>query len=265
MNMRRYPSRRGFSLFELLVIIAVIAILIGLLLPAVQKVRDAAARVQCQNNLKQIILAMHNMNDTYNGISPAFGDFNGSTGTYFFHILPFIEQDNLYKLAMIDGQGTSVWNNEVYSKTIPIYLCPLDSSGGDRHLFNEWLATSNYAANWLVLGVSGARIPVSFPDGLSNTIAFTERYQVCSDTPCGWGYSGNTDWAPVFALSSVAKFQVLPAPGQCNPALPQSPHSGGINAGMADGSVVFVNQAVSQQTWYYATCPNDGMPLGNDW
>jgi prepilin-type processing-associated H-X9-DG protein len=141
----------------------------------------------------------------------------------------------------------------------------VDTRGGEKHLYNEWLGTSNYAANFLALGTAGARLPTSFPDGLSNTIAFTERYQICNDVPCGWGYSGGTEWAPVFAYTSLARFQVLPAPGQCNPALPQSLHSGVMIVGMADGSVRTVNLEVSPQTWYRATCPNDGMVLGNDW
>ncbi len=268
MKKRPHFARRGFSLFELLVIIAVIAILIGLLVPAVQKVRETANRLKCSNSLKQIALAMHMINDTHNRIPGAFGDFpnEGSVGTYFFHILPYIEQDNLYKNAALPGgNGFSVWQNETFSKPMPLYWCPSDGSAGDHHIFNDWLATSNYACNFLAFGTAGARIPNSFPDGTSNTIAFSERFQVCKDTPCAWGYSGGTEWAPVFAYSSQAKFQMEPAPGQCNPALAQSGHTGGINVAMADGSVRFVNQAVSQQTWYYACTPAGGEVLGNDW
>src|SRR5882757_6024898 len=138
--MKLRNRRQGFSLFELLVIIAVIAILLGLLLPAVQKTREAAARIQCANNLKQITLALHNINDTYGRTPGVFGDFpaEGSNGTYFFHILPFIEQDNLYKNAKLDNGGFSVWHNATYSVSLKIYLCPSDPTGNQAHLFDNW-------------------------------------------------------------------------------------------------------------------------------
>src|SRR5712692_3416403 len=99
--MPRIPFRRGFTLIELLVVIAIIAVLVALLLPAVQQAREAARRSQCKNNLKQLGLATHMYNDTYNTFP--IGSWHGVQGTWLATLLPFLDQTNMYVLYKGSG------------------------------------------------------------------------------------------------------------------------------------------------------------------
>ncbi len=385
---RVFRRWRGFTLIELLVVIAIIAILIGLLLPAVQKVREAAARISCQNNLHQISIAIQNCADTNQGtLPPAIGTYpvnlqggqlwicpktaNTAWGGFLYFLLPFMEQDNLYKgtqcgtwnplnpggiskpqyswsgtsvLPYVSGSG--IEDGGISSPTggmgtsilppyqmigIPVksYVCPSDPTGNNGIGYGGWAAVSSYVYNGILFQADWngySKYPASIQDGTSNTIFMTETY--AGDTGGGgyglpwakglasnggapyppgtyggdqtlywWDYnsfqtpqSANGDCGlggPTPAAGVWPSFYgpaygplIQPSVSYCANTTGQwtwggglsicmcravSPHTGGINCAMGDGSVRFVNGAISGTTWFQATTPAGGEVLGPDW
>jgi prepilin-type processing-associated H-X9-DG protein/prepilin-type N-terminal cleavage/methylation domain-containing protein len=214
--MRTRTPRLALTLIELLVVIAIIAVLIGLLVPAVQKVRAAAARSQCANNLKQIGLAMHGYMDGNNGLPPnGVYTYNGSAvvqtspWSAISRILPYIEQENLFR--GIDFSTPYSTQPAITSRRVATYLCPAeinDKGSGTDPIYGNKNWTLNYAVNlgtWRVL-ISKATImqtgdgafspnlgfrPAHFTDGMSNTLALSEvkAYTVkiaCSPNTITW-------------------------------------------------------------------------------
>src|SRR5262245_40378072 len=160
--------RRGFTLIELLVVIAIIAILIGLLLPAVQKVREAAARTQCMNNMKQISLANMNYESAYGTFMPGVSRTGCCWGTWMISIMPFMEQDNLYKIYINFGGNDSTGpryaaspNSRTSTAQLKSFTCPSD-------LFKTWAGGSFTMHNYVLNAGNSNFYQVSTPVGCSN-------------------------------------------------------------------------------------------------
>jgi prepilin-type N-terminal cleavage/methylation domain-containing protein len=260
--------RNGFTLIELLVVIAIIAILIGLLLPAVQKVREAAARMQSSNNIKQVVLGLHSAASAFNDqMPPSVGIYAGQNTTLFVHVLPYIEQENLYR------QGLSFWQ----STPVKTFQGP-----GDTTLVPTAAVTS-YGTNFLAFGTTGANLKSTFTDGTSNTIAMFERYSRCSlPTVATHNYADAvtnvpaSTVSPFFPAYGATWISSIPAPTnppyQIRPAInlatdyqAQSFASGTLLVGMCDGSVRGISTSVTAPTWHIAMGPQDGLPLPNNW
>jgi hypothetical protein len=270
---------RHLQLFPLLVLG-----LVGFLLlpPALAGARQTAGQTVCENNLKQIAIATINAADTNNSLLPPLAGIypdENSFGTVFFHILPYIEQDHIYKKSaesVGDRQQYNIWVNETLGKHIELYECPEDKTNPGKEPYQGWLAPGSYAANFLVFGLvdeagnplslqGKSRFPASITDGTSNTIFFAERYQICNGAPNAWGYYGDYSWSPRFAYGTKARFQITPAPADCDASVPQTVHAAGMNAGLGDGSVRLLSAKLSSATWWHACTPNGGESLGADW
>jgi prepilin-type N-terminal cleavage/methylation domain-containing protein/prepilin-type processing-associated H-X9-DG protein len=260
-----HSRRRAFTLIELLVVIAIIAILIGLLLPAVQKVREAAARMKCANNIKQLALGLHNYHDQYNQFPGILNRIpTDPFASWMEAVLPFIEQDNVAREGKFD-------------KNLAVMTCPagLDVPAlfgpftGITHYhgvsgarYSDWFATQNDSG---VLGefgdgYAGTRI-VAITDGTSNTLLIAER-PPSPDSFWGWYpfyYFDSCSFAVTIRTTNPRDADVQTGPpcifpryfgppqfppqttsNYCNQNHWWSNHTGGANFALSDGSVRFI-------------------------
>jgi len=242
----RRSARRGVTLVEMLVVIAIVGILISMLLPAINAARQAMRKAQCQSNMRQIGQATQHLEGHHRRLPPLAapdqltptsvkGPFQGAIGfTAFDFLLPFIEQNTLFEQSN-DDVNTVVSGKPVYAHVISIYRCPsdpsanplLDGMGSTRNGGANFWAVGNYAANYLAFGnpnapslaerLEGNSVTTKFRDGASNTVLYGERFGTCGAsgdiddaTTYGslWSDSNNV-WRPVFCINDYSQDPVV--------------------------------------------------------
>lgn len=272
-------ARSGLTLIEVLVVIAIIAVLIGLLLAAIQHARSAAIRMQSQNKLKQICLATHHFASAHEDNLPSINGAMPSRGSSLMEALfPYLE------LANVKASDTA-------PLLIPILRSPSDPSIPQNPGSKE--GNCSYAVNAFAFQ-AGANLNRTFSDGTSSTVAFTEHYARCGNTnfiwslidsecedgqtglriPCpssrqrrasfaDWNYGDvlpTTGGTPPRTIGSITNltFQIVPKPAECDPRIAQASHPSGLIVAFADGSVKVLSKSINPSNYWGAITPSAG-------
>lgn len=245
-------------------------------------VQEGASRIQCTNNMKQVVLAMHNYHDVYKRLPPLRSALNSepadpANAALHFHLLPFIEQNSLYKVGLRKPEDTAeadMGQALLRQVLVSTYLCPSDQSLHNGYPVNRnraWAAT-NYAANYQVFGVKpngDARQPQyklgEIPDRTENVIAFAEKYGGGqADHGSLWAHFDTTRWNQyaAFAVTNNGNWQSIPQfsvpANEADPTRPGTWHSQGCVVGLLDASARVISANVSPTLWQQLCSPDDG-------
>lgn len=290
-------QRKGVTLLEVLIVVAILAILIGLTLAGIQRVRSAAIRTQSENNLRQIILATHQLADTRTDrvggltkttlpIKPLYQE-----STIFWELIPYVH-GNLVPPSDPTNQQQIL---DYVAPRIKVYLSPADPSlyNYPAATFEEDRLQISYSANMLTFD-GAMSFPLGIPDGTSNTLAYSERYYWCAATQENFNYGhifpirpgvtyGGTrratfadkGWKDVVPVKDAATghtvasrrgvtFQHRPTVAEADSRMLQTPHPGGLPVAFFDGGVRTISPGVAEHVFWGLITPNGGEVVSLD-
>jgi prepilin-type N-terminal cleavage/methylation domain-containing protein len=291
---RIFGRRRAFTMTELLVVVAISAIVLALIVVTVVRVREAAARTESQNKLRQIMLGMQHFASASNGRLPAFDPTPANANLApFLAVLPFVDQ----------GAFDLYWNREMFPPNLALFISPADPTAANGGLL-EGCGICSYAANGQIF-IGQPVLPASIPDGTSNTIGIAEHYAymcglgaVTGDgvnfpyltaqwgvTFSYWdtttpgratfadvlqGYVPYTSGDPPVSVAATYSpppgptFQTAPTQAACYSGLAQTPHPSGMLVAMMDGSVRIISPSISESNFWGAVTPAGGETIDLD-
>lgn len=264
--------RTALSLLEVLIVISIILLLLGLLLPAIQKTRETSLRLQSQSNLCQIALACHNFASMNGDVLPGTGiTIHDGGPVLFFDILPFIDAGDVANEFARSGRVVTPLASGGPRRVVPVYVNPYDSTNPGRLVTipsgaahtqsaaNGWACTS-YCSNPAVFLDFGKLVQIK--DGIANTIMLSERLMLCGDEFNPW--FATVPGSLVFGAAPLES-NFGPEVPNCNPERVSGAHKGFVITAMADGSTKLVSHAIAVRDWVIAASPDDGLVPGADW